>query len=85
MSAGIMIFRIIGLCLFKTADKCVTGEKIVTWENWYTFFNIKKNSRKKIFPYLLYLAFSDMLPEPHLYFFGLTFKFEPLTEITPKS
>ena len=69
MSAGIMIFRTIGLCLFKTADKCVTGEKIVTWENWYTFFNIKKKSRKKIFPYLPYLAFPDMLPEPHLYFF----------------
>ena len=30
----------------------------------------KKILEKKIFPYLPYLAFSDMLPEPHLYFFG---------------
>ena len=41
----------------------------MTWENWYTFFNIKKFLKKKIFPYLPYLAFSDMLPEPHLYFY----------------
>ena len=29
----------------------------------------KKESKKKLFLYLPYLAFSDMLPEPHLFFY----------------
>ena len=47
---------------------CYAWEKIL-YDRLSISFSIQKKSKKKKIAYLPYLAFSDMLPEPHICFY----------------
>ena len=47
---------------------CNAWEKNVIWQDLVSLILYKKDSKKNIFAYLPCLAFSEMLPEPYLFF-----------------